>query len=1469
MHPALVSFHPLIGRWFLDEIGTPTDVQARAWPEIAAGRHVLLTAPTGSGKTLAAFLHALDRLISGAWKNGRTRVLYVSPLKALNNDVRRNLLEPLDTLRARFSAAGEPFPEIQVLTRSGDTAPEERRRMLRRPPEILITTPESLNLLLSSRNGQSMLRELETVILDEIHAVAGNKRGVHLMTAVDRLVLLSGEFQRVALSATVRPLEAVAAFVGGYECDGRGEDVRYRKRAVRLVGSDTRKALDVRIRRTDFEDADAFWAALAGRIRTLMADRSSTLVFVNSRRACERLAFMLNDGERTPVAYAHHGSLSRELRAVVEERMKRGELKAIVATNSLELGIDIGALDQVILVQTPPGVASALQRIGRAGHQVGAVSQGLLFPTHGRDYIEAAVMAQAVRDLDIEPVSPISCALDVLAQVLISMTGVQPWRVDDLFDWVRTCAPYHDLTRRQFDLVLDMIAGRYADSRIRELRPLVQIDRIDGTVQGSQGGLYLVYRAGGTIADRGYYTLRRTDSNARIGELDEEFVWERTPGDRFPLGTQTWKIDRITHNDVYVSPAPTAGMVAPFWRAEERNRSHHFSARLGAFLEEIDGRVRAPDLAEQLARDCGMDPDAAEVAVDFLRRQREATGAPLPHRHHLLVEYLPQNTGVIEQAQTILHTMWGGAVNRPFAMALAQAWEDRFHHALEIYANDDSVALLAPDPVTADEILALVTPEAVDGLLRRKLEQTGYFGAQFRECAGIALQLPKPSFGKRLPLWLNRIRAKKLLDAVMRYEDFPILAETWRSCLCDDFDVPALKELLEELRRGVIRSTTCVSHAPSPFAAAMTWRQTNTYMYMDDTPQGGRVSRLDSGLLREVVQAGLVRPRIPRAVAARFQAKAQRVFPGYAPGDGEELLAWLRERLLVPEAEWRALLDAVAQDHGAAEADLLAPVAAKITVLHFPDLDGAHVAALETLPRLARVFGLDTDSLAPIPPAGDTLAIPKHLSREEGATTLPEWLGEWLRFYGPIARAELARLLPVAEDGLDGALSALLDEQAVVMDQLIEGSAELEVCDAENYEILLRLARDAARPDFAPLPAEQLPLALAAHQGLAAPAGDAAGLTDAIEPLIGRATPAALLETEILPARAHGYRPEWLDALAQETGLQWYGAGDEAVVLGTPELPGLLGLTPSREDHELDYVFPGRRGRYPLSELLEHGVRAPDEVVELLWKWTWRGRVANDTFAALRRGVSARFKAEPAVSATHGPSRSRFRTWKAARPFAGNWYVLPPPEPPSDLIEEEERNRDRARLLLDRFGIVFRELLATELPLLRWKALFRTFRLMELAGEVVGGCFFDGVPGLQFMAPAMLRRLRDGLPEDAVYWIHAQDPVSPCGLGIETLKALLPKRAPGTHVVFHGSRVVLVSQRRGGILEIRTNPDDPNLPRYYAVFEHLLERAVEPMNYISIDRINDVPAVRSPYLPSLRACFHAVTDTKRLTLWKR
>ena len=1493
-------FHPLVARWFGDRVGLPTDIQNQAWSRIASGEHVLITAPTGSGKTLAAFLWTLNQLVTGQWPTGQMSVLYVSPLRALNNDIQRNLLGPLEELRKVFLEAKAYFPEVHVLTRSGDTPQSDRRRMLRHPPEILITTPESLNLLLSSGGGCSILHDLSTVILDEIHAIYGTKRGTYLITAVDRLVRQSGEFQRIGLSATVRPLANVAEFLGGFRMLEGPQGFEYQPRPVALVRSDQRKSYRLVVRhphdmREELERGST-WDPLIRELKGIIERNRSTLVFVNSRRLCEFLTLRINKDEEEPLAYAHHGSLSLEIRAEVERRLKAGELRAIVATHSLELGIDIGSLDEVVLVQSPFSVSSAIQRIGRSRHQVGETSLGTLFATHPRDLLEAAALAPSILEHDIELQQPVLCPLDVLAQNTVSMAATEAWDIGLLYATLKASYPYRHLNRELFDLVLDMLTGRYAETRIRELKPLLSVDRLDNTVAAKRGALQTLYLSGGVIPDRGYFHLRHHETKARIGDLDEEFVWEARVGDTFTFGTQNWEIRQITHNDVLVTPARPDATSAPFWKGEEYGRDFHFSEHIGRFLEEIDPHLDDHQgLVSRLQEERCMDAATAGHLIEFLRKQREATSCSLPHRHHLVAEFVSTGPQATPSPQVVLHTLWGARVNRPFAMALDAAWQERFGQRPELFVSNDSVVVLLPHGIRGEELLSLVQSTRVESLLRMRLEGSGYFGARFRECAGRALLLPRRRFNERMPLWLSRLRSQRLLEAVMPHEDFPILLEAWRTCLNDEFDLENLRRLLGELESGEISWTEVRTSHPSPFAQSDGWRQINQYMYMDDTPRADRRSGLRPDLLHDILFQEGLRPTVGRNLVERFESKRQRLSPGYSPQTPRELIDWVVERVLIPQQEWVALIEAMARDHGSDPSGWI-EVHDKLVQIHPPRTEGRLVVARQSLHRIIRgLYESGTQvrisPLGQAPSRGDDVIVERDEAESEDRGAL---LGEWLQFYGPVTVAFVQGTLGIEQGLLEMAFEELTDGQKVVRGRLITDGSPDEICDAQNFETLLRLARQEARPAFEPLDIGWLPWFLADHQGLVQSGDDLEGLRDCLEKLPGYPSEASTWESEIFPARLRRYDPSWLDSLIQEGDLAWLGMeGHRVVFCYRPDLDLLseeslavrgevsqnpdnpTTVMPEPFSQRLSVLFPDASTFRDLSAMIELSGEDGAELVKEVWREVWEGRLTNDTFVVLRQAILNRFKLPEGVPKRLKRLRerknrlSRSAEKEKARLFAGHWHLLPQPDPPEGLLEIEELRKDRVRLLLDRYGVLFRELLQREMPALRWSSVFRALRIMELAGEVMTGVFFEGIPGLQFASPTAFQKLqRIGRP-DSIYWMNATDPASLCGISLESLRGTLPPRLPTTHLVYRGKDLVFVSKRNGSELVFHVPPGDPALTNYFISLHHLLTRKFQPMRRILVETINTEKANQSPYLPALRASFDVTADHTGVALYRK
>jgi ATP-dependent Lhr-like helicase len=1422
MDAALDIFDSQIANWFDETYGAPTDIQRKAWPKISSKENLLISAPTGSGKTLTAFLWAINQFATRKLETGATRVLYVSPLKALNNDIQRNLNTPLAALKARAETSGNWFPDIRAQTRSGDTDQAERRRMIQKPPEILITTPESLNILLTSKSGQSLLRHIETVILDEVHGVVSDKRGVYLMSAIERLVPLAGEFQRISLSATVNPMSAVADFVAGYE---RLDGHKYKKRRVQCLQSNAEKKYQVNVR---YPEAAAnrpaeekVWETLAYDFVERIRQNTSTLLFVNSRTLAETLTHKINVAAAETLAYAHHGSLAREIRLDVEQKLKNGELAAIVATSTLEMGIDIGALDEVILVQAPEGIASAIQRIGRAGHGVGQVSRCTIYPTHPLEFIESAVLGKAVLDKDIEPIKTVRCPLDVLAQVIISMTSTAPWDIDELYLELRRASAFHDLPRQQFDLMLGMLNGRYGENRIRELKPKVVVDQIKNTIESRKGSTMALYMSGGVIPDRGYFQIRHEASNARIGDLDEEFVWEANVGQVFAFGTQHWQVKKITHNDVIVAPAKPDKLAPPFWRSEGINRSFHYAARIGDFLEAADAELDSEAFLQRLETEHHLEALPSQELVGLLQRQKAHTATPLPHRHHILIEHIRSGPGQASGSQIVIHTGWGNRVNRPFGLALEAAWLEKYAEQPEIFVTDQSLVFQLLDDMDTENLLGLVNSQNLKGYLRQRLEGSGFFGARFRENAGRALLLSKGRFNERKPLWMSRLQSQKLLDVVLKYEDFPILLETWRSCLQDEFDLENLHLVLDELATGEIQVSEVSTDRPSPFAQTVAYDQIFEYMYMNDKPKNAAAtSNLAADLIESLVFQPALRPGIPQEIVNDFTARRQRTFLGYEPTSELETSEWVKERTLIPEPEWWSEIerpdDLVTLQHGT-----------QSFVVHVEDKNW----------------------------------VEENLN--EVSATL---LGNWLQYYGPLTLGTIAEKLGAANEQVDTALSRLLGEQTIIAGPLIKGSTDIHFCDAQNFETLLRFVRRAARVQFEPLPLSELTPFLYRWQRRYVSTGNQPDteqdLANTLDILQGLPANPEHWEQAILPARLPGYDGRTLDLLMQTAGVMWLGAENKKIRFAYADALPLLRAPEAKDDSIVTDAY----SRYDFMALLDKTGLPAAELTDQIWAGVWRGELSNDTFAALRKGIDTKFQAERFEHAPKARSmrRSGFRNWQKDLPFAGNWFKPRYPEASTDLLELEEINRERVRLLLDRYGILFKEMLSHEAEEFRWANIFRSLRLMELSGEVQSGYFFEGIPGPQFVSSAALTAITSTRSE--VFWLSAVDPISLCGTGV----ALdLPRRVSSNYLVYSGSQIALRIEQNGKKLYVHEATTPEQFAHYLSVFHHLLNRTYAPLKQIALETINDQPIRESEWLGFFEAQFDVVRDHKSVYLQRK
>ncbi|MFN2230301.1 MAG: DEAD/DEAH box helicase, partial [Anaerolineae bacterium] len=968
----LTSFLAPVRAWFEATFGQPTPPQAQGWPPIQRGEHTLILAPTGSGKTLAAFLWGIDALYrelaalreeTGEEDDASgVRLVYISPLKALNNDIYRNLRVPLAGIRRAATEMGDPLPQIRVAVRSGDTPQRDRRAMVREPPQILITTPESFYLMLTSPVARDMFRTVRTVIVDEIHTLAGNKRGVHLSLSLERLEhLAEGHVQRVGLSATIQPLEEVARFLGGSEwaeqgllprAEGEGEARVLQPRPVTVVDAAYEKALDLRVVSVleDFRNmpGDSVWPSIIPRVLELIRQHHTTLVFVNSRRSAERTADRLNeqiaaeeagqasglleggvvvgtglmaagDGTHANPIGVHHGSVSKEARLDLERSLKAGELPALVGTSSLELGIDIGAVDLVIQLQSPKSVAQGLQRVGRSGHLVGQTSVGRIFPTHQEDTVEAATIAGGMLRGEVEPTYTPRHPLDVLAQQIVAMIAVETWDVDALFDLVRCAYSYESLTRRAYLTTLEMLAGRYPSQAYRELRARLSWDRVNHKLAALPGSRMLALINGGTIPDTGSFGAYLSDGKTKLGELDEEFVFETRVGDKLMLGSQVWRVIDMNDDRITVAEAPGAVPRMPFWRGDFPWRPYELGQRVGAFrravaerLESIQRELGLADLGDieahrdslpvqamldWLGENYALDCFSAWHIVTYLARQLDHTGAVSSDRT-ILVEAFEDALG---DPRLVIHSPFGGRVNGPWGLALSEALRERLGIEAEVQTNDEGILfrLLDAEAAYPLDLVAEMGPQEARERILRELSNSAVFGARFRQNAQRALLLPSTRRGKRTPFWLQRLRARDLLQVVRQFDDFPIVAETYRDCLEDVMDLPHLEEVLAGIVSGEIEVVIVESATPSPVAQSLLWDFINQYMYEWDTPKAERqlqmlaVNRdLLQDLLKDVALDQLLRPEAIEAVEGQLQHTAH-----YAWARGPEELAVLLQEM--------------------------------------------------------------------------------------------------------------------------------------------------------------------------------------------------------------------------------------------------------------------------------------------------------------------------------------------------------------------------------------------------------------------------------------------------------------------------------------------------------------------------------------------------------------------------------------------
>ena len=1461
--------------WLAGRFSSPTPIQQRGWPILASGRHALLIAPTGSGKTLAAFLTAIDRLgrLPADAPRG-VRVLYVSPLKALVSDIERNLRAPIAGIAAesetRAQSANPPgmprssFRSPRVAIRTGDSSPRERRLQSRDPAEILVTTPESLYLILGSK-ARETLATVDTIIIDEIHALAGTKRGVHLALSLERVArrCTAGDPQRIGLSATARPSASIAGFLGG-------------DRAVEVVDASAKPAIELSIcvpvpdmTRPDIQPgvggveraapATSLWPAIHSEILARIRAHRSTIVFTNSRALCERLAEALNDLAGEPLVRAHHGSLSQDKRREIEGALAAGDLKGIVATSSLELGIDMAAVEHVMLVESPGAVSRGLQRIGRAGHAVGETSRGVMFPKHRGDLLEAAVVALGMRAGEVESISVPKNALDVLAQQIVAIVAEGPIAVDELAALVARTSCYAGLDRSLLNGVLDMLAGRYPSMDFAELRPRLHWNREGGTLEIREGSGRIAILSGGTIPDRGQYAVHIAPDGPRIGELDEEMVHETKPGDVITLGASSWRALEITRDRVLVAPAPGEAGRLPFWRGDGPARPIELGRALGRFVRECSQQAEP---AEWLRAQGQLDEHAVTNLVDYLATQRAATGA-VPNDREIVIERFRDELG---DWRIAILSPFGARVHAPWALAIAQrlvAWGSDDAHPL--WTDDGILFRFVDSDEPPPRELFLPDPESIEELVCAGLEDSSLFATQFRENAARALLLPRRRAGARTPLWSQRLRAQNLHAVARRFPDFPIMLETYRSCLQDSFDLPSLVELLRGIESKEILVRDVETPTASPFARSLVFSYTASFLYQPDMPAAERRSHalsLDRSMLRELLGGTALRSLLD----ARALDEVERTLQG-----------------LVPEQRARhadALHDRLRQLGDLRDGELAARFAAA-GADDYPGARGALIAAKRILavevghePRWIAVedAAIYRDALGVALPPG----LPATLL-EPAQSPLEQLAMRYARTHAPFTTAAMAVRFGLRGEGLEALLESLARRGRLLAGEFDPRRGGREWCEPEVLRRLKRNTLARLREEIQPASGEAFARFLLDWHGIGEPRRGAARLDEVIDQLEGLPLSFAELERSVLPVRVADFEPGMLDQAGSQGRIVWVGAGmvgerDGRVALyrrerlptAVADLPSISPSTsiPTSTPTSTPTTNPtaspaalrilgelAARGASFFSELVSACVGIPSKDLEHgLWELVWQGLVSNDTFAPLRA------RRRPAASR----GRRASRPGRHAPPSAtsGRWSLVSPRERSLDVDSRSatERLHQRALVLLARHGIVSRESLDGAAEPGGFSAIYPVLREMEELGRVRRGHFCEGASSAQFALPGVVDRLRAFRARPAspqAVLLSSLDPAQPFGAQLPwpSTPAGRPRRAVGTAVVLVDGAPVLFVERAGRrLLSFATSELESGEARLLAAI-HALVAGMGRLGVrrMAIEQVDGEPARNAPF----------------------
>jgi ATP-dependent Lhr-like helicase len=1482
-------FHPAVRDWFASSFSAPTRAQEKGWPAIAGGASTLILAPTGSGKTLTAFLWALDRIMFAPPppRERRCRVVYVSPLKALAVDVERNLRAPLTGIANLAASRGEAFTMPEIAIRTGDTPAAERARFGRDPGDILITTPESLYLMLTS-NVRDVLRGVETVIVDEIHALVPNKRGAHLALSLERLARNTPRPpQRIGLSATQHPLVVVARFRGGTSAvaaprrpaprgrrkEPAGEKMVHdefadhrkpRYRPVEVVNTEEKKRLSLHVEVPVEEMARlgepvgiqsgpassgpqraSIWPAIHPRLLELIRAHRSTLIFVNSRRLAERLSTALNELAGETLVQAHHGSIARAQRVEIEDALKSGKLPALVATSSLELGIDMGAIDLVIQIEAPPSIASGMQRIGRAAHQVGTVSEGIIFPKFRGDLVACAAVTRAMHEGRIEPTRYPRNPLDVLAQQIVAMVAMDEWNANDLFAAVRGAAPYAELSRMTFDGVLDMLSGLYPSDEFAELRPRVTWDRTTNLLTARAGAKRIAITSGGTIPDRGLYGVFLAGAekgSARVGELDEEMVYESRAGETFMLGASTWRIEEITHDRVIVSPAPGEIGKMPFWKGDAAERTVPFGEEIGALIRTLREMKRG-EAVRLLTAKHDLDKLAAGNLLQYLDDQEEATGA-VPDDRTILIERVMDEMG---DWRVCVLTPFGGRIHAPWAMAATAKIRAELAIDVETMWSDDGFIVRFPEtdlPPRAE--LMLPDPDEVEHLVVRQLGASSMFAAKFREAAARALLLPRMNPQRRAPLWQQRKRAYDLLQVASRFGSFPMILEAYRECLRDLFDVPALVSTMQRNSERTLRVVTADTQKPSPFAGSLLFRYVSNFIYDGDAPLAERRAQalaIDQAQLRELLGEPELRELLDPAALEQTERELQHLDEKRKAKtlDGlHDLLLRLGD-LSAAEIDERLAPGFTLPPGEKAAASPAALLVRQRRALEVAITREKRFIAIEDAARYRDALGV------PIPQG----VAERYL--EPVDDPVGDLVLRYARTHGPFTPREVAERYGVGIAVVAQALERFVERGRLTEGEFRPGGTQREWCDTEVLRTIRRRSLAKLRKEVEPVEPAALARLMASWQGVSRPRRGLDALLEVIETLQGYPMAASIFESEILSARIEEYRPSDLDTLTSAGEVVWVGVeplgerdGRIALYL-TDALPAPASSAHAAEPGSLEervVEFLRTNGASFFAQIAAALGGFPKDLTDALWSLVWKGAVTNDTFHALRSYTR---------SQRNAAQRARYRSRRVApAETQGRWSLVG-----GIARRPTERANALALQLLARYGVVTRETAPAENIAGGFSAVYPVLKAMEEAGRIRRGYFVAGLGATQFASAGaleLLRAHRDAPEEPQTLLLAATDPANPYGTIVKwpATKGALTRSAGAKVVLVDGSLAAYVGRGEKQLL-LFLPEDEPARGVVARAVARALASLVESgaRRALLIAEINGEPASKSPLAPYL------------------